>query len=100
MVRDAGAAEIHFRVSSPPVRHPCHYGIDMPTYDELVASGRTIEEVRDFVGVDSLAYLSVEGMNRVVRRFPSRGICQACFTGDYPVKWKKTPQKNDQEIRV
>jgi amidophosphoribosyltransferase len=72
----------------------------MPTYDELIASNRTIEEIRDFVGVDSLAYLSVEGMVRVARRFPSRGLCDACFTGDYPVKWKKTPQKNGLEIRV
>ncbi len=100
IVRDAGASEIHFRVSSPPVRHPCHYGIDMPTYDELIASNRTVEEIREFVGVDSLAYLSVEGMTRVSRRFPSRGLCDACFTGDYPVKWKKTPQKNGLEIRV
>jgi amidophosphoribosyltransferase len=100
MVRDAGAKEIHFRVSSPPVRHPCYYGIDMPTYDELVASNRTIDEVRSFIGVDSLAYLSVEGMVRVARRFPSRGLCDACFTGEYPVKWKKTPQKDGHEIRV
>jgi amidophosphoribosyltransferase len=100
LVRDAGASEIHFRVSSPPVRHPCHYGIDMPTYDELVAANRTVDQVREFVGVDSLAYLSVEGMIRVARRFPSRGLCHACFTGEYPVKWKKTPQKNGQEIRV
>lgn len=100
MIREAGAREIHFRVSSPPVKHPCYYGIDMPTYEELVAANRTLEEVRDFIGVDSMAYLSVEGMTRVARRFPSRGLCQACFTGDYPVKWKKTPQKDGLEIRV
>ncbi len=100
MIREAGAREIHFRVSSPPVRHPCYYGIDMPTYEELVASNRTLEEIRAFIGVDSMAYLSVEGMIRVSRRFPSRGLCHACFTGEYPVKWKKTPQKDRLEIRV
>jgi amidophosphoribosyltransferase len=100
LIRDAGATEIHFRVSSPPVRHPCYYGIDMPTYDELVAANRSIEEVRDFIGVDSLAYLSVEGMLLVSNKFPGRGHCHACFTGDYPVKWKKIPQKDSLEVRV
>lgn len=100
LIREAGAREIHFRVSSPPVRHPCYYGIDMPTYDELVAANRSVDEVREFIGVDSLAYLSVEGMRQVASRPPSHGICDACFTGEYPVKWKKTPQKSGLEIRV
>jgi amidophosphoribosyltransferase len=100
LIRDAGAAQIHFRVSSPPVRHPCYYGIDMPTYDELIAADRSVDEVRDFIGVDTLAYLSVDGMMRVSRKFPGRGICHACFTGEYPVKWKKIPQKDGLEVRV
>jgi len=100
LIRDAGAAQIHFRVSSPPVRHPCYYGIDMPTYDELIAADRSVDEVRAYIGVDTLAYLSVEGMMRVSRKFPIRGICHACFTGEYPVKWKKIPQKDGLEVRV
>ncbi|MAF26689.1 MAG: amidophosphoribosyltransferase [Gemmatimonadota bacterium] len=93
MIREAGAREIHFRVSSPPVKHPCFYGIDMPTYSELVASERTVPEIRDAVGVDSLGYLSVEGMLRVIAAERGEGQCDACFTGAYPVRWKKIPHK-------
>ncbi|MFN8179885.1 MAG: amidophosphoribosyltransferase [bacterium] len=100
MIRDAGASEIHFRVSSPPVTHPCYYGIDMPTHKELVAYGRTVEEIRQFIGVDTLGYLSVEQMLRVVRGGDGSGACAACFTGQYPVKWRRTPSKGDLEVRV
>jgi amidophosphoribosyltransferase len=82
LVRGAGAAEVHVRVSSPPICCPCFYGIDMSTREELIASAHTVEEIRDFIGADSLRYLSVEGMLSVV---PDRGaMCTACFTGDYP----------------
>ncbi|HEX6751692.1 MAG TPA: amidophosphoribosyltransferase [Longimicrobium sp.] len=82
MLRDAGAKEVHFRLASPPVRWPCFYGIDMPTKDELIASEKTVDEIRDYLGVDSLGYLSPEGMVECVR---DRGetYCTACFTGDY-----------------
>ena len=100
MIREAGAREIHFRVSSPPVAHPCYYGIDMPTHAELVAHGRTVEQIREFIGVDSLGYLSAEAMLRVVRGADASGACSACFTGDYPVKWRRTPSKGDLEVRV
>ncbi len=84
MIRGAGAAEVHVRVSSPPVRCPCFYGIDMSTQDELIASAHTVEEVRDYIAADSLRYLSTEGMLSVV---PNPGdLCTACFTGDYPTK--------------
>lgn len=79
MLRQAGAVEVHVRIASPPVRGPCYYGIDTPTKEELLATGRTEEEMRDFLGCDSLAFLPVE-------QFPVRtGFCDACFTGKYPV---------------
>ena len=100
MIREAGAREIHFRVSSPPVSHPCYYGIDMPTHAELVAHGRTVEQIREFIGVDSLGYLSAEVMLRVVRGGDGAGACSACFTGEYPVKWRRAPSKGDLEVKV
>jgi amidophosphoribosyltransferase len=98
MIRSAGASEIHFRVSSPPIAHPCYYGIDMPTYQELVAHGRSVEQIRDFIGVDSIGYLSLEGMLEAVRG-ADPGACRACFNGDYPVKWKRAPSKEGLEAK-
>ena len=98
MIRKAGAKEIHFRVSSPPVAHPCFYGIDMPTYDELLAHGRSLEEIRDFIGVDSIGYLSNERMYAAVRPDDPGGACDACFTGEYPVKWRRVPRKLGMEL--
>lgn len=83
-LRSAGAEEIHLRVASPPIRHPCYYGIDFPSRDELVANGRTIDQIRDYLGVDSLAYLSLEGMLAAARTADT-DFCHACFTGDYPI---------------
>jgi amidophosphoribosyltransferase len=82
MLRDAGASEVHFRLASPPVRWPCFYGIDMPTKDELIASEKSVEEIRQYLGVDSLGYLSAEGMIDCVRDH-GETYCTACFTGDY-----------------
>jgi amidophosphoribosyltransferase len=85
MLRDAGATEVHMRISAPPIRHPCHYGIDMSTTQEMVAHGRTEEEVADELGCDSLAYLSLGGLYEAVRG--SRDThCDACFTGEYPLE--------------
>ncbi len=81
MIRDAGAKEVHFRVSSPPVRHPCYYGIDMPTREELIGAQRTVPEIRDHLEVDSLGYLSLEGMQGAVEQFGP--FCHACFSGEY-----------------
>jgi amidophosphoribosyltransferase len=84
MLRDAGAAEIHLRISSPPIKHPCHYGIDMSSREEMVAHGRSVDEVRRLIGADSLAYLSLEGVYEAVRGL--RGDhCDACFSGEYPL---------------
>jgi amidophosphoribosyltransferase len=85
--------EIHLRVASPPIRHPCYYGIDFPSREELVANQRTIEEIRDYLGVDSLAYLSLEGMLAAMQTESSR-FCHACFSGEYPIPVDPTFQKN------
>jgi amidophosphoribosyltransferase len=82
-LRDAGAKEIHLRVASPPIRHPCYYGIDFPRREELVASEREVGEIRSFLHVDSLEYLSLEGMLACVNAHGDK-YCTACFTGDYP----------------
>lgn len=82
MVREAGAKEIHIRISSPPIRFPCFYGIDMPTKEELLASNRSVEEIRDYLGVDSIGYLSLERLIKCVDEFGP--YCDACFTGNYP----------------
>ena len=84
MVRDAGASEVHVRISCPPTRWPCHYGIDMPTREELVASSHSVEEIRQFLKADSLAYLSLEGMLACLSSAPE-SYCTACWTGDYRV---------------
>lgn len=83
-LRDAGAEEIHLRVASPPIRYPCHYGIDFPRREELIANGRSVEEIRRYLGVDSLAYLSIEGMLSAVRS-AAPDYCAACFSGVYPI---------------
>jgi amidophosphoribosyltransferase len=83
MVRDAGAAEVHLRITSPPTRWPCRYGIDTPTREELIGSAHDPEEIRQFVEADSLAYLSLEGMLRCLSG-PADSYCTACWSGDYP----------------
>jgi amidophosphoribosyltransferase len=85
MLRDAGAREVHLRISSPPTRFSCHYGIDTPTRRELIAANSSLEEIREFVGADSLGYLSVAGMMGAFGR-PEHATCAACFTGNYPVE--------------
>jgi amidophosphoribosyltransferase len=84
MLRDAGAAEIHMRISAPPIKHPCHYGIDMSTREEMIAHGRTDEEVGRELGCDSLSYLSLEGVYEAIRGDRGRH-CDACFSGEYPL---------------
>src|SRR5580704_6708784 len=84
MLRDAGAAEVHMRISAPPIKHPCHYGIDMSTHEERIAYGRTTAEVSAELGCDSLHYLSLEGVYEAVG-VTRATHCDACFTGDYPL---------------
>jgi amidophosphoribosyltransferase len=85
MLRDAGAAEIHMRISAPPIRHPCHYGIDMSTTQEMIAHGRSEEEIAAELGCDSLRYLSLEGVYEAIRSTPETH-CDACFSGEYPLE--------------
>ncbi|MEA2348795.1 MAG: amidophosphoribosyltransferase [Thermoleophilaceae bacterium] len=85
MLRDAGAAQVHMRVSAPPIRHACHYGIDMSTSQEMVAHGRTVEEIAHELDCDSLAYLSLEGVYEAIRS-TRETHCDACFTGEYPLE--------------
>jgi amidophosphoribosyltransferase len=85
MLRDAGAAEIHLRISAPPIKHPCHYGIDMSSREEMIAHGRTVEEIADELGADSLHYLSLEGVYEAVG-VSRETHCDACFTGSYPLE--------------
>jgi amidophosphoribosyltransferase len=84
MLREAGAREVHVRITSPPVRWPCFYGIDMPTRAELVASDLPSDEVAAYLGADSLGYLSLEALTEAAAGGPA-GLCTACFTGDYPI---------------
>jgi amidophosphoribosyltransferase len=86
MLRDAGAREVHMRISAPPIKHPCHYGIDMSTREEMIAHGRTVEEVAAELGCDSLHYLSLDGVYEAVGRGATRAThCDACFSGQYPL---------------
>jgi amidophosphoribosyltransferase len=84
MLRDAGAAEVHLRISAPPIKHPCHYGIDMSTREEMIAHGRTVAEVAAEVGADSLHYLSLAGVYEAVGQ-RREDHCDACFSGEYPL---------------
>ena len=83
MIRKAGAKKIHMRISSPPVTGPCHYGIDTPNRKELIAGESNVKEIEEFIGADSLEYISIEGLHKAMK---SKGYCDACFTGNYPVK--------------
>jgi amidophosphoribosyltransferase len=84
MLRDAGAKEIHLRISAPPIRYPCHYGVDMSTSEEMIAHGRTVEDIARELDADSLAYISLEGVYEAVGT-PRSDHCDACFTGEYPL---------------
>jgi amidophosphoribosyltransferase len=84
LLRDAGADQVHLAITCPPIKHPCFMGVDMGTYDDLIAHRRTVDEICGHVGADSLYYLSLDGMMRALDR--KDGYCQACFTGNYPVE--------------
>jgi amidophosphoribosyltransferase len=95
MLRSAGAREVHMRISSPPTAWPCYYGIDTPTRRELIASSHTVEEVRRYVGADSLAYLSLNGLLTAVGK--DNGYCAACWTGRYPVEF---PGQGERQLNL
>ena len=83
LLKNAGAQEVHVAITCPPIAHPCFMGVDMGRHEDLIAHKRTVDEIRDHVGADSLYYLSVDGMMRAIQR--EDGFCQACFTGQYPI---------------
>ena len=92
MLKFAGAKKVHFRVSSPPIKSPCFYGIDMPTKEELIASSKSVEEIKDYLDADSLGYLSIEGMLSM-HSLPKDNFCVACFSGRYPTSVEKNRGK-------
>jgi amidophosphoribosyltransferase len=83
-LREAGAIQVHMRITSPPIKWPCFYGIDMSTRQELVASDLSVDQVRQFIGADSLAYLSLDSLVEATGQ-PKNGFCRACFDGQYPI---------------
>ncbi|OGS36541.1 MAG: amidophosphoribosyltransferase [Elusimicrobia bacterium RIFOXYB2_FULL_49_7] len=93
LIRSAGAKEIHIRVSSPPIRYPCFYGMDFPSFDELIANNKTIEETRRYLGVDSLGHLSIQGLRKCMQE-EAHHYCYACFSGKYPLGDKLKTNKN------
>jgi len=97
MVRDAGAREVHLRISSPPTTGPCYYGIDTPLKSELIAASHTVDEIRRFVEADSLGYLSHEGLLEAAGDAPGRRHCTACFSGRYPVA---VTQLDESQLRL
>lgn len=96
LIRKAGAAEVHLRISSPPIRYPCYYGMDFPTRSELIAANNSVEDVRQYMGVDSLEYLSVESLLKAVP-VGRCGYCTCCFTGEYPVDIEEAYAKHLHE---
>jgi len=87
MVRNAGAKEVHMRISCPPTISPCFYGVDTPSKSQLIAANKSVEEIREYVGADSLAYLSLEGLKKACGECEKTDYCTACYTGKYPTKW-------------
>src|SRR6476620_7023669 len=87
MIRNAGAKQVHMRVSCPPTISPCFYGVDTPSKSQLIAANKSVEEIREFIGADSLAYLSLEGMKKACADGEKTTYCTACYTGSYPTKW-------------
>jgi amidophosphoribosyltransferase len=94
MLRDAGAAEVHMRISAPPIKHPCFYGIDMSAREEMIAHNRTPAEVAAELGADTLAYLSLPGVYEAVNGDRARH-CDACFSGEYPLPGTEDGQAKD-----
>ncbi len=87
MLRNAGAREVHMRISCPPTISPCYYGVDTPTKDQLIAANKNVEQIRQFLGADSLAYLSLEGLKQAAGEGEQTTYCTACYTGEYPTNF-------------
>jgi amidophosphoribosyltransferase len=98
LLRRAGAAEVHMRITAPPIVSPCFYGVDMATKWELIAANKTVEEIRQHIGADSLGYLSLEGLVAATKQ-PERALCNACFTGKYPISVQLQMERLDMVER-
>jgi amidophosphoribosyltransferase len=99
MVRDAGAREVHLRISSPPTQWPCYYGIDTPTRRELIASSHSIDEIARYVTADSLGYLSLDGMLETLGG-NAHGFCHACFSGQYAIPFTPSGRRQMRLVGV
>ena len=97
MLRDAGAREVHMRISAPATRFPCYYGIDTPSRSELIASSHSLDEIAKYITCDSIAYLSNEGMHGAVG---GTGYCDACFTGNYPIPFSRAASAGRRQLAL
>jgi amidophosphoribosyltransferase len=100
MVREAGAREVHMRISCPPTIAPCYYGVDTPTSEELIGAQNSVEEIRDYLEADSLGYLSMQGMLEAVGDAGDTKFCTACYTGRYPTELGHNVQTSRQREAV
>ncbi len=96
MLKKAGATEVHVRISSPPFLHPCYFGTDVPTGDQLIAHKHTVEQIREMIGADSLGYLAVDRLSEMIGG--DKGYCDACFTGDYPIEPPKEDIRGEHDV--
>ncbi|MDP7535133.1 MAG: amidophosphoribosyltransferase, partial [SAR202 cluster bacterium] len=99
LLRRGGAAEIHLRICAPPIVSTCHFGVDMASKKELIASDKSVEDIRQYVGSDSLGYLSIKGLTNAVS-LPRENFCMGCFTGEYPIPVQLEMDKLVMEARV
>ena len=95
MLRDAGATEVHVRISSPPFLYPCYFGTDVPSSDQLIAYNHSVEQICEMIGADSLGYLDIERLSELIDG--DKGYCNACFSGNYPVEPPKEDIRGDFE---
>lgn len=100
LLREAGAKEIHMRVSAPPFMNPCYYGTDIDSRENLIACKHSVDEIAEIIGVDSLGYLSVESVKQIAKGVNGTGYCTACFDGNYPTEIPNSPMKNRFEIKI
>ncbi len=98
LLKEAGVKEVHVRITCPPIAHPCFMGVDMGTYEELIAHNLSVAEILTHIGADSLYYLSLEGMMKAIGR--SEGYCNACFTGHYPIEIAPDREKTRFEYAI
>ena len=99
MLREAGAKEVHVRVSSPPIIAPCYYGMDFPTKNELIANNKSVEDIRDYIGADSVEYFPLDALLDCVNN-GEKNFCTACFSGEYPVPIQETFSKNQYDVSI